>query len=88
MKNIDDLWNKYITENQQVPKFAKCKIQYLDTPNETQDEIIKMSGDYDKNGDDDIFFYCTGGLFELKLIAEKGSVDFKVVDIYSFNSSI
>lgn len=87
MKSIDALWNKYIAENGVEPKFAECQIQYLDTPNERQDVTIKMSEDDDKNGDDNVFFYCSS-LNDFKSLTDRGSVDFKVTDIYSFNTPI
>lgn len=78
---IDDKFREFTDENQCEPRYAFCRIMWLDNE-ESEDVKIQLSvGSDDEN--DDIFFYCNG-LNDLKGLTERGSEDFIVAECIGF----
>lgn len=77
---------EFCEENGHEPRYAYCEIEWLDD-HETCEVVFKLSCDADKSEDDKIFFYCNS-VRDLQSMTEKGTEDFVITDIHSFEDAL
>lgn len=78
-KKMQEMFDKFSSENGCTPEYAYCTIRFLDDNTETE-ETFKMDCGAGE-GDDDMFYFCNG-LADLQSMTEEGSCnDFIITDI-------
>ena len=65
---------------------ANCEIEWQDD-HDTCDVVFKLSCDVDESEDDKIFYYCNS-VRDLQAMTEKGTEDFVITDIHSFEDDL
>ena len=61
--------------------FVSALIYFKDNEKEKENVIIKLNDEVDFRNDDEIFFYCKGGIDEVKsLMEENNGEDFVIID--------
>lgn len=82
---MDCLYKEYLKLHKHEPMFASCEIVWkeYDSPQLSENMIIKLSTEIIESQDEIIFFYCNG-IDELKSLADFTGEDFTIVDIYNF----
>ncbi len=77
---IDNLNERYMSENNDEPLYASCSVMYLDDGS-TLDVTIKFSCDSeDDEEDSEIFYYCNS-VNDLKYLTDAGCNDFMITSI-------
>ncbi|WP_286043868.1 hypothetical protein [Xylanibacter rodentium] len=79
-EEIDRIYQRYVEEKKEEPKYAVCVIVWKDD-NNSELVNIRLSSDNNPDEDDGIFFYCDG-LSGLKSLCEFGGEDFIVTEIH------
>ena len=85
-QKMEDSFVEFCEEHGHEPRYANCEIEWQDDHG-TCDVVFKLSCDVDESEDDKIFFYCNS-VRDLQSMTEKGTEDFVITDIYSFEDDL
>ncbi len=85
-QKMEDSFVEFCKEYDHEPRYANCEIEWQDD-HDTYEVVFKLSCDVDESEDDKIFFYCNS-VRDLQSMTEKGSEDFVIIDIHSFEDEL
>lgn len=83
--NIRELYDNYVSKNGEQPLFVDVAIVWKDSEDEDFYTIALFEYEDDSDSEDSfdddeqIFFYCSGGIDELEKLEKVGNSDFSVV---------
>lgn len=79
-------YEKFCEEKVHLPLYVDCRIEWIDD-HSSCDVTIKLTCDTDEKEDDAIFYYCDS-VEDLESLTDKGSEDFIVTEVYSFEDKL